>query len=203
MGSKRLSLAKGPRASIFARDHSLCTTERALDRMMAGNGGSMALKNSPRVTPSAEAIRSVDAMEGEAWRSSICEMKLGEKPHLSASVRTERWSVFRKWRTRSPTCTSVFDGEGLVCLVGFFGRVSSIDGSRSGTPKVGHILKGLFTCVACFPASLKQSGVSSNSHFPSHLIRRHKRYEISGVLPVSCPRERHYSVSSITGHMLT
>ena len=58
MGSNWLSLLNGPSASIFARDHSLWTTERASDRIMDGNGGSTARKNSPRVSPSADAIRS-------------------------------------------------------------------------------------------------------------------------------------------------
>jgi hypothetical protein len=58
--------------------------------MTAGREGSMARKNSPNVIPSAAAIFSVEAIEGEAWRSSTCEIKLGEKPHLSAKFLTEK-----------------------------------------------------------------------------------------------------------------
>jgi hypothetical protein len=37
-----------------------------------------AKKNCPNDTPSPDAMRSKDAMEGDAWPSSTCEMKLGE-----------------------------------------------------------------------------------------------------------------------------
>ena len=104
MGSSWLSSLIGPIASILARDHSLSTTGLASARMTAACDGLIVLKNSPRVTPSADAIRSVEAIEGEACRSSTCEIKLGENPHLSARVRTERWRLLRRRRTISPTC---------------------------------------------------------------------------------------------------
>jgi hypothetical protein len=52
--------------------------------------------NPVSVTPSTAAIFSNDAMEGEAWPFSTCEMKLGEKPDRAATVRTDIREVVRK-----------------------------------------------------------------------------------------------------------
>ena len=109
--------------------------------MMAGGGGSTAPKNSPRVMPSATPMRSIEAIEGDACRSSTWEIKLGEKPDLSASRRTERRCAMRRRRTMSPRWTAGLEEEYLGTLVRSMWTRYSLIG-RAGTAPQSRQLAG-------------------------------------------------------------
>ena len=81
----------GESAATEAADHELESTVRSAARTTVPEAPrDAAAKNSPSVTPSATAMRSMDAIDGETWPFSTCEMKLGEKSVRSASDRSDK-----------------------------------------------------------------------------------------------------------------
>ena len=114
--SNRFPMLGLPSDSICERDQPLCSTSRLELLTNCGPDRSAVWKNSPKVTPSPAAIRSSEASDGEALFNSTCEMKLGENPHLLASVRADTLSLRRRRRRASPRDCS----RGTVALGLFF-----------------------------------------------------------------------------------
>ena len=68
-------------ASTVAFDHPLLRAGRSATRRTSPPSPPVAAaKKSPRVTPTALAIFSIELMDGETFPVSTCDMKLGEKP---------------------------------------------------------------------------------------------------------------------------
>lgn len=112
----------GIRDSILARDHLLRTARLSDTFTIKGETVLLLVKNSLIVTPSAEAILSRDAIDGETCPNSTCEIKLGEKPDLLASQRTDNPPRRRKRRTILPTYRSSVTGvERLAAMLLFQG----------------------------------------------------------------------------------
>src|SRR5579862_5854571 len=102
----------GLSASIRPFDQRLGSSRRSLVRTMSpASPLAAAAKNSPSVTPSAEAIFSIEAIEGETTPFSTWEMKLAEKSvRLARARRDMRFSV-RSWRTQAPTACCLRIGD--------------------------------------------------------------------------------------------